>query len=128
MLESVEVPGVSIADDAEFGPDGRLWFSYSEWDVINVGWCTHYWMVPFLGAPAELQFDHCWDPPDPPQPNLAHFTLASAEAAAVEIPTLGTLSIGVFAVFLCLAGVFVLRVRRAGLPAPPTFLRSAAGV
>ncbi len=115
MLESVEVPGISVADDADFGPDSRLWFSLWLWDIINVGWCTHYWMVPFLGAPAELQFSHCWDPPEPPQPNLAHFTFANPEPAtpAVEIPTLGVVSVGVFAVLLSLAGVLVLRARQA---------------
>ncbi|MCP3997584.1 MAG: hypothetical protein GY722_21355, partial [bacterium] len=55
-LESFDVPGVSVAQDADFGPDGRLWLSRWQWDVINFGWCTHYWMVPFLSAPAELQF------------------------------------------------------------------------
>ncbi len=113
MLESVEVPGISVVDDAEFGPDGRLWFSLWLPGPVNASWCTHYWMVPFLGAPAEPQFDHCWHAGDPPVPNLAHFTLASAEAAAVEIPTLGAVSVGVFAVLLSLTGVFVLRARGA---------------
>ncbi len=114
-LESFDVPEVGVADDADFGPGGHLWLSHWEWDVINVGWCTHYWVVPFLGEPAELQFDHCWDPPAPSLPNLAHFTFANPEPAtpAVEIPTLGAVAFGVFAVLLSLAGVLVLRARGA---------------
>ncbi|MCP3997611.1 MAG: hypothetical protein GY722_21510, partial [bacterium] len=34
-LESFDVPGVSVAQDADFGPDGRLWLSRWQWDVIN---------------------------------------------------------------------------------------------
>ncbi len=112
-LESFDIPGVGAAADADFGSDGRLWISLWRPDPINFGWCTHYWMVPFLGAPAELQFSHCWQPPNPPVPTVDTFTFANPEPAipAVEIPTLGTVSVGVFVVLLSFAGVLALRAR-----------------
>ncbi|MCP3999244.1 MAG: hypothetical protein GY722_29885, partial [bacterium] len=76
-LESFDVPEAGVVDDADFEPGGRLWLSYWTPDPINFGWCTHYFMVPFLSAPAELQFSHCWEPPDPFLPDLAHFTFAN---------------------------------------------------
>ncbi|MCP3999242.1 MAG: hypothetical protein GY722_29875 [bacterium] len=113
-LESFDVPEAGVVNDADFGADGRLWLSHWTPDPINFGWCTHYWMVPFLSAPAELQFSHCWEPPDPFLPDLAHFTFANAEVGtpAVEIPTLGAVSACILAGLLSLLGVFVLRDRR----------------
>ncbi len=115
-LETFDVPGVGALDDADFGPDGRLWLSRWVPGPVFASWCTHYWMVPFLGAPAELQFSHCWEEPNPTIPTLEKFTFANPEEVTpvVEIPTLGAVSFGVFAVLLSLAGVFVLRARGAG--------------
>ena len=51
--------------------------------------------------------------PNPPIPTLDNFTFANPEEVtpAVEIPTLGAVSFGVFAVLLSLVGVLVLRAR-----------------
>ncbi len=114
LHESNIVPGVSTPNDADFDPGGRLFLSKWTWNPINTGWCTDYWIVPYLGGTPSHQFSHCWlVVPGGGPPNLAYFTLADRGAAPiVEVPTLGAASACVLAALL--ASVGVRSLRRAG--------------
>ncbi len=114
MHESFTIPGIYGAGDADFGPGGRLFFGDWEWNIINSGWCTDYWVLPFLGAAPDHLFSHCWDllPEDPP-PTLAYFTLANRdeETPIVDVPTLGAVPAWLLAGLLSFVGVLKLRGR-----------------
>ena len=111
LSESFLVPGIFVADDADFDPYGRLFLSNRAWDPTNTGWCTDYWIVPSLGDLPDHQFSHCWHVSQgQPPPNLGYFTLAEGGVPpAAEIPTLGAAAVWVLVALLAMAGVLALR-------------------